>query len=119
MSPVVVEPRWVPDPAFTLMEVSVQFMEVDVDITDSVLRLTVPGALREGQVKEGILKKVSPPGLGEEGNYRRPAEDCPFFLSYPKALGMMQLDSCVRKFALVNQQLDLSVSTHASQKLID
>lgn len=71
MSPVVVEPRWVPDPAFTLMEVSVQFMEVDVDITDSVLRLTVPGALREGQVKEGILKKVSPPGLGEEGNYRR------------------------------------------------
>lgn len=66
-----VEPRWVPDPAFTLMEVSVQFMEDDVDITDSVLRLTVPGALREGQVKEGVLKKVSPPGLGEEDNYRR------------------------------------------------
>ena len=42
-----------------------------MDITDSVLRLTVLSALREGQVKEGVLKEVSPPGLGEEDNYRR------------------------------------------------
>lgn len=61
--------------------------------------------------------------LGRESSNTSPAEGCPFFLfivfPFLKALGVKSLDFCVRKIALVNLQLELSVSTHTSQKLID